>query len=191
MSAVVFSLRPMCPVDRLQWLPRCRPVTSQLTIGDVIICRCVRVWPIHVHARLYNYLRQGGYVLAVVCLSVCLIVSNFAQKLPNGFAWNFQGRLAMGQRLNFGDDPRIRDPDTDPYRDTGKTCPGWGMHRPSASSCNMRWLMSQITRLYAFDSFVCWWKVNFCIALSQNNYFSTSRGRWKCGTEKQDWKIAI
>jgi len=29
-----------------------------------------------------------------VCLSVCLFVSNFAQKLPNGFAWNFQGRLA-------------------------------------------------------------------------------------------------
>ena len=32
-----------------------------------------------------------------VCLSVCLSVSNFAQKLPNGFAWNFQERLAMGQ----------------------------------------------------------------------------------------------
>jgi len=33
-----------------------------------------------------------------VCLSVCLPVSNFAQnKLLNGFAWNFQGRLEMGQ----------------------------------------------------------------------------------------------
>jgi len=30
-----------------------------------------------------------------VCMSVCLSLSNFAQKLPNGFAWNFQGRLAM------------------------------------------------------------------------------------------------
>ena len=29
------------------------------------------------------------------CLSVCLFVSNFVQK--NGFVWNFQGRLAMGQ----------------------------------------------------------------------------------------------
>ena len=38
-------------------------------------------------------LRQGGYVIVVVCL----FVSNFAQKLPNGFAWNFQGRLAMSQ----------------------------------------------------------------------------------------------
>jgi len=33
-------------------------------------------------------------------LSVCQTVSNFAQKLPNGFAWNFQGRLAMGQPIN-------------------------------------------------------------------------------------------
>jgi len=33
-------------------------------------------------------------------LFVCLSVSNFARKLPNGFAWNFQGRLAMGQWTN-------------------------------------------------------------------------------------------
>jgi len=30
-------------------------------------------------------------------LSVCLFLSNFAQKLPNGFAWHFKARLAMGQ----------------------------------------------------------------------------------------------
>jgi len=51
-----------------------------------------------------NYLRQGGYVFVVVCLSVYLsvylFVSNFAQKLPNRFAWNLQGRLAMGQWTN-------------------------------------------------------------------------------------------
>jgi len=34
---------------------------------------------------LSNYLRQGGYVFVVVCLSV----SNFARKLLNGFALNF------------------------------------------------------------------------------------------------------
>jgi len=34
------------------------------------------------------------------CLFVCLSVSTFAQKRPNGFAWNFQGRLAMGQWTN-------------------------------------------------------------------------------------------
>ena len=40
-----------------------------------------------------------------LCLSVCLSVSNFAQKLQNGFAWKFQGRLAVGSMnkwLNFG-----------------------------------------------------------------------------------------
>jgi len=35
---------------------------------------------------LVNYLRQGGYVIAIICWSVCLFVSNFVQKLPNGFA---------------------------------------------------------------------------------------------------------
>jgi len=35
-------------------------------------------------------------------LSVCLSVSNFVQKHPNGFAWNFQGRLAVSKQLNFG-----------------------------------------------------------------------------------------
>ena len=47
------------------------------------------------------YLRQGGYVFVVLCLSVCLFVwATLRKKLPNGFAWNFQGRLAMGQRTN-------------------------------------------------------------------------------------------
>jgi len=32
-----------------------------------------------------------------LCFHHCLSTSNFVQKLPNGFAWNFQGRLAMGQ----------------------------------------------------------------------------------------------
>jgi len=34
------------------------------------------------------------------CLSVCLSVTNFSQKLPKGFAWIFLGRLAMGQWTN-------------------------------------------------------------------------------------------
>ena len=46
------------------------------------------------------YVRQGGYVIVIVCLCVCLSVSNFVQKLLSGFAWNFQGRLAMGQWTN-------------------------------------------------------------------------------------------
>jgi len=34
-------------------------------------------------------------------LSVCLSVRNFAQKLPNGFAWNFHRRLANEQVIKF------------------------------------------------------------------------------------------
>ena len=34
----------------------------------------------------HNYVRQGGYTIVVVYLSVCLSVSNFAQKRPNRFA---------------------------------------------------------------------------------------------------------
>ena len=59
----------------------------------------VRHFNVFVISSFY-YLRQGGYVFVVVCLSVCLSVSNFAQKLLNGFAWNFKGRLTMGQRTN-------------------------------------------------------------------------------------------
>jgi len=45
------------------------------------------------------YLRQGGYVFVVVCL----FVSNFAQKLPNGFACNFgEGwQPAIEQTIKF------------------------------------------------------------------------------------------
>jgi len=106
---------------------------------------------------------QGGCVIAVVCLSVCLSLSNFAQKLPNGFAWNFQGRFqwAIEQTVKFwrrfGWPSRYSDcfPDSSLLGDslrkvvnghksaahthsldggTGKTCPGGGVHCPSASS---------------------------------------------------------
>ena len=51
--------------------------------------------------RVRSCLRQGGYVIVVVCRSVCLSVSNFAQKLPNGFARNFQKTLAMGHWTDY------------------------------------------------------------------------------------------
>jgi len=51
---------------------------------------------LHIYSHFYsNYLRQEGYVIVV-----CFSVGNFAQKLLNGFAWNFQERLAMGQWTN-------------------------------------------------------------------------------------------
>jgi len=43
-----------------------------------------------------NTFTQEDYVIIVFCL----FVSNFVQKLLNRFAWNFQGRLAMGQWTN-------------------------------------------------------------------------------------------
>ena len=68
------------------------------------------------------------------------------QRSPkNVYEWicmKFSGKVGNGsvnKRLHFGGDP-IRDPDpnTDPdsdlYRDTGKTCLSGGMHCPSASS---------------------------------------------------------
>ena len=55
-----------------------------------------------------------------------LSISNFAQKLPNGFAWNFQGRLAM---VKFWWRSR-----SDPHCNTGKMCLDGGMNCPRASS---------------------------------------------------------
>jgi len=43
------------------------------------------------------YLSQGGYLIAVVCLSL----NNYAQKLPNRFARNFQGMMATDQLTNY------------------------------------------------------------------------------------------
>jgi len=45
---------------------------------------------------IFTSAREDNIYVFVVCLSV----SNFAQKLPNGFARNFPGRLAMGHWTN-------------------------------------------------------------------------------------------
>jgi len=39
------------------------------------------------------YLRQGGYVIVVVCLSVCLSVGNFAQKTSERICMKFSGKV--------------------------------------------------------------------------------------------------
>jgi len=44
------------------------------------------------------------------------------------FSWKIDNG-PMNKRFDFG-----ADPDPDPYRDTGKTCLGGGMHCPSSSS---------------------------------------------------------
>ena len=59
----------------------------------------------------------------------------------------FSGKVGNGpvnKRLNVAG----RNPDQDPYRDTGKTCLGGGMHCPSASS----YLAEQQQRAQVSDS---------------------------------------
>jgi len=79
-------------------------------------------------------------------LFVCLSVSNFVQKLPNRFAWNYQWTLAISQWTNDKILVAIQirkvvnghksAAHTDlPDGGWGKTCLGRGMHCPRASSC--------------------------------------------------------
>ena len=101
------------------------PVLGELTenVSNVVDT----LTPPNTYIDLLHYLRQGRYVIViiVVCLFVYLHVSNFARKLPNGFACNFQGRLAMGHRTKDYILVAIRvtnldtdsDPGPDPYRD--------------------------------------------------------------------------
>ena len=46
-------------------------------------------------AKAKEVMFSSLFVCLSVCLFVCLLAT--AQKLPNGFAWNFQWRLSMGQ----------------------------------------------------------------------------------------------
>jgi len=95
-----------------------------------------------------DYLRQGRYVFVVVCLSVylsvCLTVSNFAQKTSERICMKFSGKIGngpMNKRLNFGGDPDrgsgYRYGSGSISRHWYKTCLGGGMHCPSASSLKM------------------------------------------------------
>ena len=75
----------------------------------------------------------------VMCSSlfVCLFVSNFAQKLWNGFAWNFQGRVVncpMNKWLNFGGSPDHR-------LNTGivfRICHCWEIRKMLSTDCASR-----------------------------------------------------
>ena len=65
-----------------------------------------------------------------VCLSVCLLATlrkNFRTDLHEIFRECWQRAIVVVIRIT----------DPDPYRDTGKTWLGRGMHCPSASTYNM------------------------------------------------------
>jgi len=63
--------------------------------SDIVNWTFKFLWCVFLHARLI--IPPPRRLCNRRCLFVCLSVSNFAQKPPNEFAWNFQGRFAMGQ----------------------------------------------------------------------------------------------
>jgi len=96
---------------------------------------CQKSWRLTCIDRLNYYLRQEGWVcvIVIVCLFVCLSVSNCA-KTYNRICVKFAGK-ANEQMTKFwwwsGYGPGYG---SGSYHDTGKKCLGGGMHCPSASS---------------------------------------------------------
>jgi len=59
-------------------------------------------------SRVFITSAKEGYVFVVVCLSVCLFVSNFAQKTSKRICMKFSGTVGngpMNKWLNFGGYP--------------------------------------------------------------------------------------
>jgi len=119
---------------------------------------------------IFTSAKEDMFSSLFVCLFVCLFVSNFAQKLPNGFAWNFQ----RGQWTNHEISVviRITDPDPDPYRNSRKTCLDGGIHCPSASSLN-RFIISLHIAVVSSYQISCsetitWKNLQLCTKLQRN-----------------------
>ena len=107
---------------------------------------CISLSVFSVYCYRYYYVRQGGYVIFVVCLSDCLLATlrkDFSLLTHSKRIWmKFSGNVAnrpMNKWLNFGGDP---------YHDTVKTCLGGGMHCPSASS-SVRFRITSSTKTTA------------------------------------------
>ena len=92
-------------------------IYSRLTILIVVLCTrlfyaIVFLYRARLQLRFANlyYLRQGDYVFVVVCLSVCLSVSNCA-KTSERICMKFSGKVDNGTTnkcLNSGGDPDHR-----------------------------------------------------------------------------------
>ena len=83
------------------------------------------------------------------CLSVCLLATsrkNFRTDLHEifreGWQWADEQTIKFWWRSGYGSGP-------DPYRDTGKTCLGGGMHFPSASSLCLRLPFVEVNKYFA------------------------------------------
>jgi len=94
--------QPACshPQHALHCLADQLPSPSQWRTQGVVGHCPPPSWQKSIHFHSYHCVLPlpRGYFCR--CLSVCLFVSNFTQKLPNGFAWNFQRRLAMCRWTN-------------------------------------------------------------------------------------------
>jgi len=96
---------------------------------------------------LIEYLITSAKEVMLLSLFVCLVATlcrNFRTDLHEIFSEGWQRPDERTIKFWWRSRSRIRirirrDPDTDPYRDTGKTCLGRDMHYPSASSlkCNI------------------------------------------------------
>jgi len=65
------------------------------------------------------------------CLYVCLFVSKFAGKLPNGFAWKFQGGLANEQMIKLW----WRSGSPSGYRDVFRIRHYWEIRKVVSTDC--------------------------------------------------------
>jgi len=77
------------------------------------------------------------------CRPFVCVLATLRKNFRTDLHENFREGWPMNKLLNFGNLVAIRitdldtDPDPDPYRDTGKTCLGGGMHCPSASCLSL------------------------------------------------------
>jgi len=78
------------------------------------------------YACITTLLRQGGYVIVVVCLLVCLPLATFAHKTSDRICMKFSVKVGNGpvnKWLNFGGSYQCRD--TDPDHGSGSVSGHW------------------------------------------------------------------
>ena len=80
--------------------------SSRLTFRRVITKAAAKFLLITLYIN-YCYIRQGGYVMAMVCLSVCLSANRITRKAFKRFSWNPVKLRTIERKnpLNFGVGP--------------------------------------------------------------------------------------
>ena len=94
-----------CQDDQLAWVNRemsrnftdCPENVTKLT-KITPVCNVIWTWN---SIELDSLLPKPRTMCFRRCLSACLFVGNFVQKILNGFVWDFLGRSAVGQQTNI------------------------------------------------------------------------------------------